>query len=74
MDELIKSIQEEVPWCILFANDITLVDETRSWVNVKLEIWQDTLEFKDFWFSKAKIEYIECKFSNNRNEKKKGIN
>jgi len=39
MDDLIKLIQEEVSWCMLFADDIVLLDETRSEVNVKLEIW-----------------------------------
>ena len=31
---------------MLFTNDIIVVDETRSEVNAKLEIWQDTLEYK----------------------------
>jgi hypothetical protein len=39
-DELTKSIQEDVPWCMLFADDIVLVDETRRGVNVELEIWR----------------------------------
>ena len=39
MDELTKSIQEEVLWCMLFADDIVLMDEIRHGVNVKLEIW-----------------------------------
>jgi len=39
MDELTKSIQEEVLWCMLFVDDIVLVDETRSIVNGRLEIW-----------------------------------
>ena len=50
MDELIKSIQEEVSSCMLFANDIVLVDETRSGVNAKLEIWWDTPESKGWHF------------------------
>nr|XP_009606638.1 uncharacterized protein LOC104100961 [Nicotiana tomentosiformis] len=32
-------------------------------VNVKLEVWRQTLEFKDFKLSMTKIEYLECKFS-----------
>ena len=31
-----------------FANDIVLVDEIRSGVNAKLEIWRDTIESKGF--------------------------
>ncbi|KAG5606935.1 hypothetical protein H5410_028427 [Solanum commersonii] len=33
MDELTRSIQEEVPWYMLFADDIVLIDETRDRVN-----------------------------------------
>lgn len=29
MDELTKCIQGEVPWCMLFAVDVVLIDETR---------------------------------------------
>jgi len=38
MDELTRTIQDEIPWCMLFADDIVLVDETRAGVNVKLEL------------------------------------
>ena len=48
MDGLTKLIQEEVPKCKLFADDIVLANETRSEVNAKLEIWQDALEVKGF--------------------------
>ena len=32
MDELTRAIQDEIPWCMLFADDIVLVDETRAGV------------------------------------------
>ena len=32
MDELTRGIQDEIQWCILFANDIVLVDKTRAGV------------------------------------------
>ena len=35
MDELTKAIQDE---CMLFADDIVLLDETRAGVNAKLEL------------------------------------
>jgi len=38
MDELTRTIQDEILWYIQFADDIVLVDETRAGVNVKLEL------------------------------------
>ena len=37
MDELTKAIQDELPWCMLFIDDIVLIDEIREGVNGKLE-------------------------------------
>ena len=56
MDKLTKNIQDDVPWCMLFADDIVLVDETREGVNTKLEIWRKALEFKGFRISRTKTE------------------
>ncbi|XP_060200776.1 uncharacterized protein LOC132629048 [Lycium barbarum] len=63
MDALTSHIQGEVPWCMLFVDDIVLIDESRSGVNARLEVWRQTLESKDFKLSKTKTEYLECKFS-----------
>ena len=67
MDDLIKLIQEEVPWCTFFADDIVLMDETRSEVNVKLEIWRNAQESKGFLLIRTKTKYMECKFSKSKN-------
>ena len=44
MDEITKSIHEDIPWCMLFADDIVLISETKERVNKKLELWRQTLE------------------------------
>jgi len=38
MDELTRAIQDEISWCMLFADDIVLTDETRAEINTKLEL------------------------------------
>ncbi|XP_070018233.1 uncharacterized protein [Nicotiana sylvestris] len=63
MDVLSRHILGEVPWCMLFADDIVLIDETRSRVNARLEIWRQTLESKGFKLSRTKTEFLECKSS-----------
>ncbi|XP_070050633.1 uncharacterized protein [Nicotiana tomentosiformis] len=63
MDVLSRHIQGEVPWCMLFVDDIVLIDETRSGINARLEVWRKTLESKGFKLSRTKTEYLECKFS-----------
>ena len=57
MDELTRAIEDEIPWCILFADDIILVDETRAGVNIKLKLWRQTLESRGFKLSMTKTEY-----------------
>ncbi|KAG5600776.1 hypothetical protein H5410_032146 [Solanum commersonii] len=54
---------EKVPWCMLFTDDIVLIDETRNRVNARLEVWRQTLESKGFRLSGTKTEYLGCKFS-----------
>ena len=63
IDELTRAIQNEIPWCMSFADDIVLVNEMRAGVNAKLELWRQTLESRDFRLSRTKTEYIGCKFS-----------
>ncbi|XP_055803631.1 uncharacterized protein LOC129872738 [Solanum dulcamara] len=63
MDELTRSNQEELSWCMLFADDIVLTDETRNGVNDRLEVWRQKLESKGFRLSRTKTEYFECRFS-----------
>ncbi|XP_070045208.1 secreted RxLR effector protein 78-like [Nicotiana tomentosiformis] len=38
MDALTHHIQGETPWCILFADDIVMIDETRGGVNERLKV------------------------------------
>ena len=40
MDEITKSIHEDIPWCMLFTNDIVLIGETKEGVSQKLELWR----------------------------------
>jgi Reverse transcriptase (RNA-dependent DNA polymerase) len=63
MDEITKDIQGDIPWCMLFADDVMLIDESRIGFDQKLELWRQTLESKSFRLSKTKIEYMKCQFS-----------
>ena len=69
MDEITKSIHEDIPWCMLFADDIVLIDKTKEGVNKKLELWKQTLEVRGFRLSRSKTEYMECKFRKRKNNK-----
>jgi hypothetical protein len=63
MDEVTKDIQGGIPWCMLFADDVVLVDESRTEVDQKLELWRRTFEAKGFGLSRSKTEYMKCDFS-----------
>ena len=53
---------------MLFADDVVLVDESRTGVNQKLELWRETLESKGFRLSRTKTEYMRCDFGSTREE------
>lgn len=63
MDELTIEIQDEVPWYMLFADDLVLINEFKEGVNNKLEQWRHTLEFISFKLRRSKTEYLRCCFS-----------
>ena len=62
MDEVTRNIQGNIPWCMLFADDVVLVDESQTGVNRKLELWRKTLDSKSFRLSRTKTEYMICDF------------
>jgi hypothetical protein len=63
VDEVTRDIQDGIPWCMLFTNDVILVDESMMGVDQMLELWRRTLEAKGFRLSRSKTEYIKCDFS-----------
>ncbi len=38
MDEVTRDIQGGIPWCMLFVDDVVLIDESRTEVDQKLEL------------------------------------
>ena len=63
VDVLTEPIKEEIPKCMLFADDIVLLAESKKEINSKLEIWRQTLELKGLRLSRSKTEYMHCNFS-----------
>ncbi|VFQ62516.1 unnamed protein product [Cuscuta campestris] len=68
MDVPTQGVQEGVPWCMLFVDDIVLIDDTREGLNDKLERWRLALEIKGFRISRNKTKYMECHFSGRETE------
>jgi hypothetical protein len=55
---------------MLFADDVVLVDDSRTRVNRKLKLWRHTLESKGFRLSRTKTEYMRYDFSVTRHEER----
>ena len=64
LDVLTATIQEEIPKCMLFADDIVLLGDSKGEINQKLELWRMILELKGFRLSRGKTEYMHCSFGN----------
>jgi hypothetical protein len=63
MDDVTRDIQGGIPWCMLFTDDMVLMDESRMRIDQKLKLWRRTLEAKGFRLSRSKTEYMKCDFS-----------
>jgi hypothetical protein len=63
MNDVTRDVQCGIPWYLLFIDDVILVDESRTEVDQKLELWRRTLETKSFKFSRSKTKYMKCDFS-----------
>jgi len=60
------NIQDLAPRCILFADDVVLLGESREELNGRLETWRQVLKVYGFRPSRSKVEYTECNFSKRR--------
>ena len=67
MDRLTDEVRRELPWTMLFADDIVICEETREEVEQTLESWRYALKRRGMKVSWSKTEYL-C--INKRNDKK----
>jgi hypothetical protein len=63
MDEVTRDIQGGIAWCMLFADDVILVDKSKTGIDQKLESWRRILEAICFRLSRSKTDYMKCDFS-----------
>ncbi|KAE8676679.1 putative beta-D-xylosidase 2-like [Hibiscus syriacus] len=68
MDDIYCATPDGVPWCMLFADDIVLVAETKSELNSRLATWKTALEEKGLRVNIEKTEYLCSNFSGNQND------
>nr|GFB49352.1 hypothetical protein [Tanacetum cinerariifolium] len=62
LDEILRGIQENIPWCMIFADDIVLIAESAERLNNRLESWRKKLEDNGLRVSREKMEYPRCDF------------
>ncbi|XP_026410528.1 uncharacterized protein LOC113305736 [Papaver somniferum] len=61
--QITKDIQGELPWTMLFADDVDLIGQSKSDVESRLDTWRKSLETKGFRLSRSKTEYLKGPFS-----------
>ena len=69
IEALSDSIQRDVSRCMLFTDDIVLVDDLESGLTSKLDLWRGALEGRGFHLSRTKIEYVKFSFGGSGGQK-----
>ena len=58
MDVLIQDVKDQAPWCMLFADDIVLCNNSREELEWKLEEWRKAIEDRGLKINRKKTEYL----------------
>nr|GEY92814.1 hypothetical protein [Tanacetum cinerariifolium] len=53
---------ENIPWCMIFAEDIMLIAESAKGLNNRLERWKEALEDNGLRVSREQTKYFRCDF------------
>ncbi|GKC67167.1 retrovirus-related pol polyprotein LINE-1 [Tanacetum coccineum] len=62
LDELSRRIHKDIPWCLIFADDIASVSKSVEGLNNRLENQREALADNGLRVRREKIEYLICDF------------
>ncbi|XP_064117681.1 uncharacterized protein LOC135223106 [Macrobrachium nipponense] len=57
-DMVVAGVKDQVPWSVLFVDDIVVVTTSEEEADRKLELWRSALEDRGLKISRAKTEYM----------------
>ncbi|XP_063384465.1 uncharacterized protein LOC134670305 [Cydia fagiglandana] len=60
MDYITRNIQKEIPWSLMYADDIVLVENNASELQKVLDGWVAEIEKHGLRVSRTKTEFMEC--------------
>ncbi|XP_063937419.1 uncharacterized protein LOC108194424 [Daucus carota subsp. sativus] len=73
LDVITRNIQAPIPRCMLFADDIVLIAESRNDFNINLERWRTSLEGYELRLCHSKTEYLCANFSEEAHEEEVAV-
>ena len=62
MDLLTEDLELEIPWTVLYADDVMLCMAVSHELNIKLEDWRERLEERGLRINRIKTECMRCTF------------
>ena len=68
MDVLTEEVRLELPWVMLYADDIAMCIGETADLNVKLEAWREKLEDRGLRINRVKTEWMKCLFGEDDDE------